>query len=741
MANKNKKINTEKCSRNTVLFRVFIFILIIMVCLLSKTTVKEYNVDSKLKLAGLANYPYESIKVRFNNSNNTLKSRTVKGALDEILSSIGSDCYVGYTKGNATEALYTCTKNSSDSNSTKDLEASEVAYNNSTSGLSATTVQAAIQELAAKFSYCKENHTKENVTSTSYDCRANILESTLSLTNGSVSLTYGTNGENTYTYNGDGTVSCSSSNTNYVTCSVNTSTKKISLTPKAKTSSSVTITISAPATSYYTAPTPVTFTVDVAAKSITASVSSCNNKTYDRKDSAECTISLSGVISGDSTTPNASCKFNNMNVGTGKTVTCTSFTTGNNNYTVSTTSATSSANITAKSITASISSCNNKTWNGNDTANCSISLSGVISGDSSTGGASCKFADSNAGTNKTVTCTTFTSSNTNYTVSTTSKTSTANITKADSSITCKSSQGYTGSAITAYSASSGCASYTNGSPTSIGSYTVTCNGDDNHNDSTCSFSITAANSIAAAYIKQLGSSKGIRNVADAYRFSGASVNNYVKYNGVNWRIIGAYGNYLKITRAANVGSRGFDSSSTNLLYWEGSTLATYLNGDYYTNMGTAAKNMIETGRTWYIGYCVYGDTASEAYTNAKAKSWSITAADKKIGLVALYEYLYSAESSCDSKGGNTFGSSGCASKTWMKPSSNYTMTSGYVWTINTHTNNKKGQAVAITYGGVVSGQSKSSSYHVWPTVYLKSTVRICSGSGTSGTPWVLATSC
>ena len=64
------------------------------------------------------------------------------------------------------------------------------------------------------------------------------------------------------------------------------------------------------------------------------------------------------------------------------------------------------------------------------------------------------------------------------------------INKVAASITCKGAQTYTGSAITSYSSSSGCASITNQSPTNAGTYTVKCNQDGNHNTSpTCSFTI------------------------------------------------------------------------------------------------------------------------------------------------------------------------------------------------------------------------------------------------------------
>ena len=257
---------------------------------------------------------------------------------------------------------------------------------------------------------------------------------TLVMANENVNTTYGTNTSNGYTYDGDGNVSCSSSDTSKVTCSVDTTNKKITIVPKSATASAVTITVSSSETNEYFASVPATFKINIGAKVLVANTPSCSDKTYNGNTTASCTITYSNVESGDSVTGGATCTFANKNVGTNKTVTCTSFTksgTGNANYTVPSGSKTTTANITAKTLMANTPSCSDKTYNGNTTASCTISYSNVESDDSVTGGATCTFADANAGTNKTVTCSSFTKSGTgneNYTVPSGSKTTTANIT-------------------------------------------------------------------------------------------------------------------------------------------------------------------------------------------------------------------------------------------------------------------------------------------------------------------------
>ena len=67
------------------------------------------------------------------------------------------------------------------------------------------------------------------------------------------SLTYGTDGELTYTYDGDGEISCTSSDTSAVTCSVNATNHKVILHPVKAITSNVTITVASEATSNYKA--------------------------------------------------------------------------------------------------------------------------------------------------------------------------------------------------------------------------------------------------------------------------------------------------------------------------------------------------------------------------------------------------------------------------------------------------------------------------------------------------------
>ena len=137
--------------------------------------------------------------------------------------------------------------------------------------------------------------------------------------------------------------------------------------------------------------------------------------------------------------------------------------------------------INTKAITPSA-NCQNKTYDGGKTASCSISFSGVLSGDSVSGSGDCTFSNASAGSNKTVTCSVSKSgtSSGNYHLSKTSATDTATINRAKTATTgsCNSLT-FNGSNQTLASGGS-YVSYSNNSGKNAGSYTVTVTADSNH---------------------------------------------------------------------------------------------------------------------------------------------------------------------------------------------------------------------------------------------------------------------
>ena len=118
----------------------------------------------------------------------------------------------------------------------------------------------------------------------------NASQSTLTMSNSSITLTHGVDSERSYTYNGNGIVTCTSSNMSYVSCSVDTVNKKIILTPKKIIDTPITVTVGALKTANYLSPTPVVITVNEVAQISAANISYDGGKTGFDCDNAKCAI-------------------------------------------------------------------------------------------------------------------------------------------------------------------------------------------------------------------------------------------------------------------------------------------------------------------------------------------------------------------------------------------------------------------------------------------------------------------
>ncbi|WP_120716953.1 YDG domain-containing protein [Tsuneonella amylolytica] len=155
----------------------------------------------------------------------------------------------------------------------------------------------------------------------------------------------------------------------------------------------------------YVVTVPATTLADIFAKAISTTVVA-NDKTYDGTTAATGSVSLVGVVAGDSVdTAGTTFAFSDKNAGADKTVVIAGTTlTGADagNYTL-TIPASTLADIFAKAISATV-VANDKTYDGTTAGTGSVSLVGVVSGDSvATSGTTFTFADKNAGTDKSVT--------------------------------------------------------------------------------------------------------------------------------------------------------------------------------------------------------------------------------------------------------------------------------------------------------------------------------------------------
>ena len=139
---------------------------------------------------------------------------------------------------------------------------------------------------------------------------------------------------------------------------------------------------------------------------------------------------------------------------------------------------------------------------------------------------------------------------------------------------------------------------------------------------------------------------------NSYRYAGAnnSVNNYICLGSDEatcpdanlFRIIGVFGDQVKVIRATSESSQEWDEGGSNT--WSTSSLNTYLNGTYLTSLGDLSGKIAIA--TWKVG----GNTAanigkttpSVAYTNEMVTQTENTTYDAKIGLMYVSDYGFAA---------------------------------------------------------------------------------------------------
>lgn len=219
---------------------------------------------------------------------------------------------------------------------------------------------------------------------------------------------------------------------------------------------------------------------------------------------------------------------------------------------------------------------------------------------------------------------------------------------------------------------------------------------------------------------------------NSYRYAGASeeVNNYVCF-GSNastcpsdnlYRIIGVFGNQVKLIKNTNIGNNYWSGSSTNISNtWSSSTLNTgTLNGTYLNGLSSTWQNKIAT-TTWYVGG--HSTTSATPATFQDAESTGTTYS-AKIGLMYVSDYGFAA--SPDYWTTELFNYEPSKSSNWMNININE-------WTISRDSGNST-YAYRVNSTGYVSTSTADYSRGVRPVFYLTSSITYASGSGLSTDP-------
>ena len=152
---------------------------------------------------------------------------------------------------------------------------------------------------------------------------------------------------------------------------------------------------------------------------------------------------------------------------------------------------------------------------------------------------------------------------------------------------------------------------------------------------------------------------------------------------------------------------------SNTTFSSTNTVGTFLNGEYLTNyVDSTYIDMIEDSTTWYLG--TVGSGSSYSYKNAKYTDASGTAttsnvAEAKVGLLRFGELM---AGQFDRYGNNI-----------------------HYWTLTPYSSSSI--RVVGNYGDASNGSPSGASLGALPSMNLKSSVLITSGTGTKSDPFVL----
>ena len=228
---------------------------------------------------------------------------------------------------------------------------------------------------------------------------------------------------------------------------------------------------------------------------------------------------------------------------------------------------------------------------------------------------------------------------------------------------------------------------------------------------------------------------------NSYRYAGASesVNNFVCFGSDEatcpdanlFRIIGVFGDKTKVIRAKSVGNQKWYTNGSNT--WSTSSLNTYLNGTYLTSLGTLTDKIATT--TWKVGGGSWSNIATSvpktAYQYEVGSSASTTTVDKKIGLMYVTDYYYSASPSAWTLVG--YNSSDATKDYRAATSTNWLYLGSYEWTISRYSD-RTNFAFGVSSTGRVYTDRVTTSCAVRPSFNLLSSTTYVSGSGSMSDP-------
>ena len=249
---------------------------------------------------------------------------------------------------------------------------------------------------------------------------------------------------------------------------------------------------------------------------------------------------------------------------------------------------------------------------------------------------------------------------------------------------------------------------------------------------------------------QIGATEDITE----YRYRGANPKNYVTFNNETWRIIGVFPtddgtgkieNRIKIVRNESIGEQVWSSmfSTNRTNNWTTARLKSYLNegitlGSYQNTLLNSSRDMIDNVK-YYLGGYTTADimkdvmyqyerkiSGSDYYYGTNPNSWV-----GEIAVMYASDYGYASSEECVK---TLFNSQSCGGNNWLSNNTNS-------WLLPQSTNSSAG--VFHMKGTYITHYNGSDNYNsdrplmVFPTLYLKPSVKIIMGNGTSTDPYVV----
>ncbi|MEG1505881.1 MAG: DUF6273 domain-containing protein [Bacilli bacterium] len=227
---------------------------------------------------------------------------------------------------------------------------------------------------------------------------------------------------------------------------------------------------------------------------------------------------------------------------------------------------------------------------------------------------------------------------------------------------------------------------------------------------------------------------------NSYRFSGANPNNYVCFgpgatvsgqtcpdNNI-YRIIGVFGNQVKLIKKASLGNRVWNSNNVNT--WAGSTMDTYLNGEYLNNLTSTWSNKI-VANTWQVGGMT--DTNGSKSVPAIAYNYEVgpnkanVTFNAKIGLMYVSDYGFASSPSNWTLTLYNYNDANAKANNWLYSSS-------MEW-IMSRTLDNSSNAFDFTAKGYVSSSGVTGSFGARAVFFLQSSVNLNGGNGTAIDPY------